>query len=152
MSQGRWLHRARIRLERGLQTLGKKKSVMIALDLNSEVFPMLLVTSLLLLLSEAIWKGSVSFHLDVSYLIIASIISGAMVILTSKGELPQLRSPMIWHYVFVILTGLAGGVIIWYATRDIGPVSYLVSGLGGAVITILSILLLVEQATSEHED
>lgn len=138
----RWIRRRFIFLKRGLQALRERRVVKAALDLNRELFSTLLVTFLLLLLVETIWRGVVSAHLNMNYLLIIVIISGAIAVLATKEEIPMPRPPTRWDYTFALLAGVAGTVIIWYTTQTIGVLSYLISGVGGALIILLSILLL----------
>jgi predicted membrane channel-forming protein YqfA (hemolysin III family) len=128
-----------------IEKLKKNKSVMLLLDLNHEFFSTLLVTFLLLLLAETIWEGSVSMYMNINYLLIIVIISGAISVLTRKEDVKAEKVALAKKdYIFIGATGIAGALIIWYKIKNIGKLAYLISIVAGVLIILLSLLLLEE--------
>jgi Na+/citrate or Na+/malate symporter len=112
------------------------------LDLNQEFFSTLLITYLLLLLAETIWEGRVSAFMNINYLLIIIIISGAISVLTEKEEEKteqfELKTK---DYLYIVIMGIAGTFIVWYKIQELGMLSYLISIVTGVLIILLSILL-----------
>jgi hypothetical protein len=128
-----------------IKQLEKNDRVRQFLDLNHELFSTLLITYLLLLLAETIWEGRVSAFMNINYLLIIVIISGAISVLTQKEEKkPEKVELKKKDYLYIASMGIAGTVIIWYKIQDIGMLSYLISIIAGVLIILLSILLFQE--------
>lgn len=123
----------------------KRKYLAWAPGLMQEIFESLLVTFLLLLLVEAIFQGSVSNYLNLNGLLIVVIAVGALAALTAaeraekRGEKRLTRGDIIT----ALCAGMAGAVIVWHGTRDIGWLSYLLPAIVGALIAALLPLLIV---------
>ena len=128
-----------------IETLEKNKIVIKFMEFNPELFFTLLVTYLLLLLAETIWTGSVSAHMNINYLLIIVIISGVISVLTGKEE-EKVENVEVTKkdYLYIGALGIAGSLIIWYKIKDIGNLAYLISGVAGALIILLSLLLFKE--------
>lgn len=128
-----------------IEKLEKNRMVMKFMEFNHELFSTLLVTFLLLLLAETIWSGSVSAHLNINYLLVIVIISGAISILTRKEE-QKVETVKITKkdYLYIGALGIAGSLIIWYKIKDIGNLAYLISIVAGVLIVLLSLLLFKE--------
>ena len=115
------------------------------MEFNHELFSMLLITYLLLLLAETIWGGSVSANMNINYLLISVIISGAISVLTRKEEENVEKVDITKKdYLYIGTLGIAGSLIIWYKIKDIGNLAYLISIVAGALIVLLSLLLFKE--------
>lgn len=128
-----------------IEKLEKNRMVMTFMEFNHELFSTLLVTFLLLLLAETIWSGSVSAHLNINYLLVIVIISGAISILTRKEEQKVEKVKITKKdYLYIGALGIAGSLIIWYKIKDIGNLAYLISIVAGALIILLSLLLFKE--------
>lgn len=122
------------------------------IKLNHELFSTLLVTYLMLLLIENIWETSVSAHLNLNDLLIVTILSGVIAVLTTREEDmpdPEAVGTTITDYLFILLAGLAGTIIIWYKTQDIGNISYIISIISGILIVILSLIVLEDDDTND---
>lgn len=128
-----------------IEKLEKNKIVMKFMEFNHELFSTLLVTYLLLLLAETIWSGSVSANMNINYLLISVIISGAISVLTRKEEENVEKVEITKKdYLYIGTLGIAGSLIIWYKLKDIGNQAYLISIVAGALIVLLSLLLFKE--------
>lgn len=127
-----------------IEKLKKNKRAMQLLDLNHEFFSTLLVTFLLLLLVETIWGGSVSTFMNINYLLIIVIVSGAISVLTRTEEKAEKVNLTKKDYLYIGTLGIAGALIIWYKIKDIGKLAYLISIVAGVLIILLSLLLFEE--------
>lgn len=110
------------------------------------IFSSLLTLYLLLLLIQQILPGIFkSIPIDLNYLLLAVIIFGVVHILLHRDK--EHRETGIEKltrndYTFVIALSVAGGAIIWYKTQNIGWLSYLISIIGGALVFLLSVIVL----------
>lgn len=118
-----------------------------------QLFITLLVTYLLLLLIEAIFPMSVSRYLNLNYWLIAVIVTGIVTILTRQEiARPEETKPIAGgNIIMLICIGIIGGALIWYKTKEIGWISYLVSISGGALIVLLAILIWQKDGEEESE-
>lgn len=113
-----------------------------AVKLVQQLFVTLLVTYLLLLLVETIWERSVSPYLNLNYLLIVLIVVGVVAVLTGpeRGE-EEWRRLGRRDIVIVICAGLTGAAIVWYKTKEIGWLSYVISVISGGLIVLLFMLV-----------
>jgi hypothetical protein len=115
-------------------------------EVAQQVFVVLLVTYLLLLLAETIWEESASSVLNLNYLLIAVIVLGIPAVLASrKKPAEEVREHTGGKDILMIAcAGVAGAVIVWYKTKDIGWPSVIMSIISCALIVVLSLLILRE--------
>jgi hypothetical protein len=119
-----------------------------------QLFITLLVTYLLLLLIETIFPVSVSRYLNLNYWLIAVIVTGIVTIFTRPETHPEKKEDKhldMGNIIMFVCTGIIGGALIWYKTREIGWLSYLVSLVGGALIYLLAILIRQKDGEEESE-
>ena len=119
-------------------------------SLVNHIFQTLLVTYLVLLLIEQIWAGSVSFYLNLNYLLIIVIIAGVLDVFSEHPHKDKEKTTK-KDYVFIGLLGIAGFIIIKYKTAQLGWLSWLISIIAGILIILLSILVLEEDGEDENE-
>ncbi|MBS3165877.1 hypothetical protein J4444_02025 [Candidatus Woesearchaeota archaeon] len=113
-------------------------------SLVNHLFQTLLVTYLILLLIEQIWAGVVSVYLNLNYLLVAVIIAGILDVLS---EQPERKKEIVkkMDYVFILILGILGFIIIKYKTATLGWLSWLISIIAGTLIVLLSLLVLEEE-------
>ena len=99
------------------------------ISINKALFEQLLVSYLLLLLIEEIWTKSVTPYLNMNILLILVIITGAVAVLTQKEEQKVISEPTRKDYLLIGILGLAGAGIIFYKTKEIGWLSYIISAI-----------------------
>ena len=117
-----------------------------------QLFVTLLVTYLILLLIESVFPLSVSSYLNLNYLLIAVIVAGIIAILTrQESEKPEEKPLNTGNIITLVFIGLIGAALIWYKTREIGWLSYLISLVGGTLIVLLSILIWQKDGEKESE-
>lgn len=112
-------------------------------EIINYLFQSLLVGYLILLLIEQIWAGSVSFYLNLNYLLIAVIFIGILDVF-SEHKKQEYKKPTTKDYVYISLLGIAGFAIIKLKTSQLGWLSWLISIIAGILIILLSILVLEE--------
>ena len=107
-------------------------------------FGVLLVIYLLLLLADTIWEKRVSSLLDMNIMLIIVIIFAVIATFTQPEikEEQERKKPGRKSIVSFVLVGIGGAIIIWYKTNEIGWLSCLVSIIGGAMITLVSIIVM----------
>jgi len=115
------------------------------ISINKALFEQLLVSYLLLLLIEEIWPKSVTPYLNMNILLILVIITGAVAVLTQKEEEKIISKPTRKDYLLIGILGLAGAGIIFYKTKEIGWLSYIISAISGILIILLSCLVINEE-------
>lgn len=127
--------------------LRRNRYVKGALKAVRAVFVILLGAYLVLLLLETIWRVRVPPPFNLNHLHLAVIAAGAIAVLTwperaEGGGADRLSRRGI---VLVLCAGLAGGLVVWHATRGAGWFSYFVSVVGGALVVLLSALIMAER-------
>ena len=116
-------------------------------ELVNHLFQTLLVTYLVLLLAEQLWEGLVSVYLNLNWLLVAVIIVGVIDVF-SEAPLRRREKAKGWDYAFVVVLGIVGFIIIKYKTADLEWLSWVISLIAGALIILLSLLVLED----EHEN
>jgi len=129
-----------------LKEIKENRLVRDVLEINQDLFVNFLIAYLILLLIETVWEGSVSSRIRLNYLLLLVIITGVLSSLTREDakETSEERATKT-DYVFVGVMGIAGGVIVWYKTQNIGVLSYVISAISGILIILLSILIIEEE-------
>jgi len=110
-------------------------------EIINYLFQSLLVAYLILLLIEQIWAGSVSVYFNLNYLLILVILTGILDIFSEHKSIKN-EKPTKKDYLFTILLGIAGFVIIKFKTWQLGWLSWLISIIAGILIILLSVLVL----------
>lgn len=113
-------------------------------SLINHLFQTLLVTYLILLMLEQIWTGLVSVYLNLNYLLIVVIIVGVLDVLSEQSQIKKEKVKK-RDYVFILILGILGFIIIKYKTAALGWLSWLISIIAGILIILLSILVLEEE-------
>ena len=123
-------------------------------DLVQTLFPILLVTYLLLILFEALFEGSVSSYLHLNYLLITVIVFGVGAVLAAPGKAERVKGEHLTakNFIMIICAGLGGAAIIWYKTREIGWLSYIISVVSGGLIVLLSMLIWRDDEENGNEE
>lgn len=122
-------------------------------EVVNHAFQTLLVTYLILLLTEQIWTGVVSLYINLNYLLIAVIIAGILDVfsehhpnITGNKKKTQKKD-----YVFIFILGILGFAIIKYKTSSLNWLSWVISIIAGILIILLSILVLEEENEVEKD-
>ncbi len=118
----------------------------------SELFQVALVTYLGLQIAETVSTGFVSDFFDQNILLAIVTVSGIATALISspqrdsqpsKSPSPIKLSERDWYFLAILAIG--GGFLIFYKTQELGGISIAISVLAGAIIALLSFLLLTDQ-------
>lgn len=126
-----------------------KKIWKFVLDINQDVFTISLITYLVFLLLEEFKKGFVSYNLNLNILLGLVIASGVLTVLseekTNKHKLKTNKNESRINkkdYFFIFGLGILGAILIFYKTKEIGWISYIISIVSGVLIILLSVLIL----------
>jgi hypothetical protein len=140
-------------LNRLSKTKQENRYIKGAVALVQELFIILLTTYLILILLETISEGSVSSYLNLNYLLIAVIATGVIAVITRSEKLKEegRGCPSRTGIIMTVCVGLAGAAIVWYKTKDIGWLSYLISVVGGGLMVLLSILIWQRDEEAEQK-
>ncbi len=112
-------------------------------ELINYTFQVLLVSYLLLLLAEELKAGFVSKYLNLNYVLIAVILLGILtVVFPHEKKIARKVIPL--DYFMIGFISIAGGFIIFYKTKELKWLSYVISIVGGILIFLLSVLVLEE--------
>lgn len=113
-------------------------------ELVNHLFQTLLVTYLILLLLEQLWEGLVSVYLNLNWLLVIVIVAGIVDVFSERALKPREKVRKL-DYVFVWVLGILGFVIIKVKTLELGWLSWVISLIAGALIVLLSLLVLEEK-------
>ncbi|MGH7204035.1 MAG: hypothetical protein ACREHC_06345 [Candidatus Levyibacteriota bacterium] len=118
---------------------------------SEQFFQYSLMTYLLLLLTETIKEGLVSFFFNLNILLGVVVLSGIVMITTHNEkydvQIQTKKKPKIlwWDILYTILLAFGGAVLVFIKTHDLGSLSLFISLLTGGIIVLLSILVLTER-------
>lgn len=118
-------------------------------SLINHFFQVILATYLILLLTEQLWKGSVSLYMNLNYFLIVVIIAGILDVF-SEHPIIEKRKTDLKDYLFVIALGILGFVIIKFKTDSLGILSWIISVIAGILIILISLLVLDEDEEEIH--
>lgn len=116
--------------------------------ISSGVFQWILIIFLLTLLIREFYPDYVDHYVSITYFMIIVIILGAVTILTQREIEPIYQEPTAFEKVLPIPLGIIGAVLVFLKLKEIGWISYLISGLAGLLIIFLSYMLFEEEEYS----
>ncbi|GAJ10962.1 unnamed protein product, partial [marine sediment metagenome] len=121
-------------------------------ELVQTLFVTLLTTYLLLLLLETIFKSSVSSHMNLNYLLLIVVVVGIVAVLTTPRKVERVAREQLTPRTFIVIVcaAIGGAAIIWYKTKEMGWLSWVISAVGVGMIVLLS--LLVWQGDQDEEN
>lgn len=118
-------------------------------ELINSLFQGFLVAYLILLLVEQVWSGTVSFYMNLNYLLIVVIVLGILDVFSSHASVK--KTEVTWKdKAYIWLLGIAGFVIIKFKTAELGWLSWMISLIAGILIVLLSKLVLEEDENEEE--
>jgi hypothetical protein len=135
-------------------SLKQQVFLMAAGEFFQHIFVVLLVTYLLLLLTETAWEESATSVFNTNYLLIGVIIAGIPAVLTSRIKPDEQSGGPVrfWGILMSACAGIAGAVLVWYKTRDIGWPSIVMSIVSCVLILSLSLLIMKDDDAGEEGD
>jgi len=104
-------------------------------------------------LIENFKNGFITHYFNLNILLITVIISGVITVsLKREEDEKEIKKIKKRDYVFIIILGVVAAGVIYYRTKEIGILSYVISVISGIIIILLSILFLTksEQLTKEE--
>jgi hypothetical protein len=108
------------------------------------LFSFLLVAYLIILLVEEFKVGLISTRVNMTYFLIAVIITGAITIFlpqSKKKEKPAKKS----DFIFTFLLAIGGAVLIYFKTREMGWLSYIIAIIAGVLIFFMGTLIVTDE-------
>jgi len=112
----------------------------------SYVFQALLFLFLVTLLLQQFYSEKVKAYININWFMIAVIIIGAVSIIFPPKTILKKEKPASWRdFIFIIILGILGGIIIFLKIKNLGWIGYVISALGGLIIILLSWLILTEK-------
>lgn len=113
-----------------------------------EFFQFSLITYLLLLFTEAIKKGFVSFFFNPNILLTIVLVSGIIMVITDN---PAFRSPA--HHkkisfsqkLYLCLLTIGSMFLLYATVAHLGPIALIITIIMGTLIVFLSLLLFEEK-------
>lgn len=116
-------------------------------QISSYTFQILLFLFLLTLLIQQFCPIEVGSRININWFMFAVIIVGAISILfpPKSEEKKEFKKPTLKDLVLIIGMGILGAIIIFLKLKELGWIGYLISILGGAIIILLSWLLINER-------
>src|SRR5688500_606934 len=133
-----------------------KKKLTLAI-LSQELFQFSLVTYLILLLTETIKEGFVSYFFNLNILLGVVLFSGIVMVLTHDERIERLtkmiedkkEQPSTWDGNYIGLVTLGGAALVYYKTEELGALSVLITFITGVIIFLLSYLIMTDHSDAE---
>lgn len=112
----------------------------------SYVFQSLLFIFLIALLLQQFYPEQIKSYININWFMIVVIIFGALTILFPQEPFIKKEKLVDWKdYIFIIILGIVGGIIILLKIKNLGWIGYVISMLGALIIILLSWLILTEK-------
>lgn len=121
----------------------------------SYVFQTLLFLFLIALLIKEFYPDFVNSRININWFMLAVIIFGALSILfppKHKKQEEQEKEVTWKDKVMIIALGILGAIIIFLKLRNLGWIGYVIAGLGGLIIILLSWLILTEKDEEKENE
>jgi len=113
-----------------------------------ELFQFSLIIYLILVLLESLKQGFVSTYFNLNIIFGILLISGLCMVLTDTKQttklLPSGKKITSADVQNSVLFAISGAVLIYFETKVLGPISYIISVLSFILILLLCLLLLSE--------
>ena len=123
-----------------------KHSKWFVVELAKAIFPIALITYLVYFLFDDLLPGSVSNYINLNWVLAICLIAGVLSVFT-KEKIREKLAITKKDYTFIVVLAILGGVLIWWKTKELGWLSWVISIISGALIVIISVLLLKEEET-----
>jgi NhaP-type Na+/H+ or K+/H+ antiporter len=116
----------------------------------SQVFQTLLFLFLIALLIQQFYPSWINSRININGFMFAVILFGAISILFPPKHEKHSEKPANWKdFIFILLLGIIGGIIIFLKIKSLGWIGYVISILGGLIIILLSWLILTEKEDND---
>ena len=113
------------------------------IHLNKNIFQYLLIFYLVILLVQEYNENFLKF-LNMSYMLILTIVLGVITVLTYKPKQIEKQKLTSLDNYFIYFLGVTGAVLVYFKINDLGWISYLISALSGILIIVLNKLIVEE--------
>jgi len=116
------------------------------LELAKAIFPIALITYLVYFLFDDLLPGLISNYINLNLILAICVIAGVLSVFVKEKVEKQAITKK--DYTFIIVLAILGGVLIWWKTKELGWLSWIISIISGVLIVIISVLLLKEEEAS----
>lgn len=120
-----------------------------------EIFKVSLISYLFFYLVDNYKIGYVSNFFNLNILLWITIASGILTTWIRNDEPVNekiSKKNRITDYIFIIILGLVSTALIYYKVMDLGGLAWIISGISGVIIILLSILLLSDDFTDDSKE
>ncbi|MBU0732180.1 hypothetical protein KKC88_04855 [Patescibacteria group bacterium] len=115
------------------------------LYLNSEFFQDIFLLYLVVILLENLYTGVIFDQININYILVPLILSGAIYVFFSKPEIIKKDTDInIWTWILVCAYAIIGAFIIFAKLIGLGWISYIIALFSGIIIFSMSYLILFE--------
>jgi len=117
--------------------------------LSEELFNISLTSYLLLLLVETMQEGFISYFFDLNWLLAAVLVSGIATSMLGPAERTWIESlhdrKHKKNWLYILLVSAVSGILVYFKIQDdLGRLAIVIAGLCGAIVLLLSYLILKE--------
>ena len=112
------------------------------------LFQSLLIAYLALLLIEQVWQGSVSYYINLNYLLVIVIALGIVDVFSEHKEKKK-EELTLKNHIFIIVLSILGFVLIKYKTGELGWLSWVISSIASLLIYLVSLLVYDDEEDEE---
>jgi len=121
--------------------------------ISGEIFKYSLITYLLLILTETLQEGFVSYFFNLNILLVVVLINGVIMVLTHHEILESETKPKkitSGDVQNILIFAVLGGGLVYLKTEILGKISILIALFAGIIIILLSILLFADEDKTPH--
>lgn len=118
------------------------------LRINRTIFTIITFIYLLLLIVNQFWDKIFKEYLNINAIFILLLISGALFLIPITKEekkVSQIRKLERKDIFIFLIMGFICSVLVWAKIKYLGTISYIISGIAGLIILVLSILIFYDQ-------
>ncbi len=108
----------------------------------TEIFKVSLISYLIFYLIDHFISGFVTDHFNLNILLIITIVAGVLTVSIDKDKRVEEKNKKVPNCIISTIFGIIGAAIIYLQIKDIGIFSYIISLTVGAIIILITNLLL----------
>jgi prepilin signal peptidase PulO-like enzyme (type II secretory pathway) len=131
-----------------------EKTYLFTTEIISTIFRVALVSYLFFYLVESLKTGFVSDYISLNLMLVITLVSGALAALSKDGkddqeEREKTEMPDLKQYIYIIFLGILVSVVVYERIKQVGWLSYVVSGVSSVIMVVISILFWRRDNNSE---
>jgi hypothetical protein len=119
--------------------------------ISKEILQYSFITYLLLIFSEALKPGLVSYFFNLNIVLVVVLLSGFIWVVTRNEKLDEvlftkehrrIKITEVWR---IILFSAAAVLLVYFMTKDLGLISFVITITSAIIIILLSLLLFLDK-------